>query len=842
MNKARKIAIKARICSVSRVVACASFLVLTIIGVSSLVRAMSLENLANENGIPAAWAVGSLGNPDTITVPITYWDQKIDSCEDPNRQFEWVECGYWTKGVLQGLVKSTLGSDRLPVPAFSDSATAWATNHDVFTMNVTGHDPVQSGDNFYRWFHEVPGLSKQIESSITFNRTGPKTYTYGGHNIFPVDDSTTLGDKKWQGIDGQQHNFHFTAHLGFSAKIDASGNELFEFSGDDDVWVYLNNQLVLDIGGLHEAIYGWFRINEDGTLTTFVQKVNDVSERTEELTACMKNAYGDFNSCTNPFNEFLLDDHMHDVEIKTLDIGLKKDDIVNLDFFYAERSTTESNTQITISNMNWPISADSIAENKIVGQVEGTKSNIIEYNTSITNRDPSYPLDLIRMATHIVEQAKDTEDNEGFLPLSASTLEYTTTPNDPDSWQPLEITAPGNTLGDFSLKEPIRLSPYGQDGDTLYFRFYAETADSPSGKVDCLTSYYTELSGVSGVTYDQTTISYDNPTTPTEPDPIPPVDPDPEEPEKTYSVYVEYVYSDGSQALETRSLVDQPTNTDYTFITPEIPGFVPDQNMVTGTLTTEDKYHKVIYYPKEEETFYTVTIDYVYEDGDQAYESFNGTYKPNTPFSVDSPKIPGFAPNKNVIEDTVTDKNLHYTVVYRKDDTPTTPVTPPETPNVPNTPDTPETPDTPTTPENPPIGTLIPTPDNPLGDASFGYLAPLGAVAYVPNTGIVSNAVANLFDEGFAEIVLSQGFVMGVLLIFAGAFAVYFSLRDAAKVDAANKQRTINRATRKTTSSKKTTSAAKKSANTAKSTIKTPTKSTRTTTKKTTAKTAKKSR
>lgn len=800
-SKARKLAFKARVAAVARVVACTSFLVLTIIGVSSLVRAMSLENIANENGIPATWEVGSVGNPDTIEVPMTYWDQKVDACDDPNRQFEWVECGYWTAGAMQGLVKNHLGTDGLPIPAFTNQADAWATNHDAFTMNITGQDPVQPNDNFYRWFHEVPDKSKRVDGhSVTFKRIGEKTYTYGGQNIFPVDDQAGFGgdDTKRDGVDGKQHNFHFTAHLGFSVKIDANGSELFEFSGDDDVWVYLNDQLVLDIGGLHEAIYGWFRINDDGTLTTYVEKVNNTALRTEELTACMKNPHGDFNSCTGPFND-VIRPSLKSVEVKTLDIGLKANDIVDLDFFYAERSTTESNTKITITNMNWPISADSTLDGEVVGKVEDTNRRIVKYNTSITNRDPSYPLDLIKLAAYIEEQPEAEDKKRGFLPLSISTLEYTTTPSNKDSWQSVEISNPTGTLEGFTLKNSIRMSPYGSAGDTLYFRFYAETSNALYGKVDCLTSYYTELGGASGITYDHATVDYGDPNTPPTP-PDPPV-------EETYTVKVKYLYVDGSEASPERSQEGLKTGDDFSFISPEIPGFTPDKNMVNGVIENSDLTYEVIYSPKTEE-LYNVNIYYVYENGDEAYKTFTGSYKPNQFFSVDSPAIEGYTPNKTNISDTVVDHDLNYTVVYKAvPDEPTPPVGPTD-------PDTPTEPENPVTPEKPTdqvvTGPLLPN-DGLLGDASLIYLDPLGAVAFVPNTGVVTDAVAALFNESFAEVILSQGFVMGVLLIFAGSFAIYFSLRDASKANEARKQRALARAAVAPRSSAKTTKKAPKS-------------------------------
>lgn len=434
-----------RIASCARIIFCISFAVLIFLGISHAVRAFSLEQVENQNGIPTSWSNPMSEHADQISVPITYWDQNYDC-----KMFEFGHCNLRDKsgGWEPNLVKSTLGADGLPVP------TNATVNNQVSATSqyVLGHDPVQESDNFYQWFHEVDGKSTKYDRTLTLNRVSAEEnkYTYGGLQIFPLDDVASA-----QKLEG--HNFHFTAHMQAPIKASLSGAETFDFSGDDDVWIFLNGQLVLDIGGVHTAIDGQFRINPDGSVTSKVFEGRKTYYET------------------------------------TYDLGLKAGEVYNLDFFYAERNTSQANTKITISEMEWLVNTSAKVESEVIGK------KAVQYTASLANLDDKHSADLTNLAVYLKDNAKQTS---GFLPLNSETLTCTSTPNQADSWRQIEISAPANSLSGFKLANPITLAPAGQAGDTVFCRFYVNPGTNEANYEATVSFYATNSDGEHGISSD----------------------------------------------------------------------------------------------------------------------------------------------------------------------------------------------------------------------------------------------------------------------------------------------------------------------------------------------------
>lgn len=294
-------------------------------------------------------------------------------------------------------------------------------------------------------------------------------------NYFPLNSSSESGNacKLNYGF-GQKLQLKF--RLTQDGTVTTTSNKEvpieFNFSGDDDVWVFIDDQLVLDVGGAHDVVSGRINFKDRNTWVSRVKNQSGsgyTDDKTSDFPASLKND-----------SDFYKKEH-------------------TLTMFYMERGLWESNMKITF---NFP------DENQLQVEKQLDTTDVNELFKGLFEGTDLFDFKIKNLATHYGEKAASATTT---APVKISDLAYKVAPvpdtgnifekasnegfKDSVHWyakeQDVESTCRSQRYGELTLNDPLDIS----NMQYLKFKFYYDYDDTPS-----LSNMYLQLEDSSGNT------------------------------------------------------------------------------------------------------------------------------------------------------------------------------------------------------------------------------------------------------------------------------------------------------------------------------------------------------
>lgn len=406
----------------------------------------------------------------------------------------------------------------------------WYFDSDKTTLYLK-NDP-DNGGYFLQKQNALESKSKNLKSDSTpvevKNEKGETVYTYG---FFPFNSGASEDKASTYNYGfGAKLQFQFTLTSDGKVKAD-NGNYVpikFFFSGDDDVWVYIDGKLALDVGGDHGKASGLLEFGADENGNNYTSYVSDIKASNNTV----------YNPDANKTVTYL--GNKITFKYKSKQTTTLKPGTHTLTMYYMERGMWESNMAVAF---NFP------DNNELQVQKQVDLSNVTDddFKKCFTGRK-IFNFTIQNQATHYGEKKAADPDTSGthsqVVNLETSTIEPATPNNDAYIFEKADNPGPDsgtnkekvlhwyarymdtepvskwrkNRYGILTLKEPINI----ENERFLTFEVYVKHDDG--GELS-LNNLYLELldeqtpihgqkgslgtSGINGATYGSVELKTD---------------------------------------------------------------------------------------------------------------------------------------------------------------------------------------------------------------------------------------------------------------------------------------------------------------------------------------------
>ena len=270
----------------------------------------------------------------------------------------------------------------------------WYFDSDKTTLYLK-NDP-DNGGYFLQKQNALESKSKNLKSDSTpvevKNEKGETVYTYG---FFPFNSGASENQASTYNYGfGAKLQFQFTLTSDGTVKDDNNKNIpiKFFFSGDDDVWVYIDGKLALDVGGDHGKASGLLEFGADTNGNNYTSYVSDIK-------ASNNTVYDSVEDKTVTYLGNKITFKYKSKETTTLKPGTH-----TLTMYYMERGMWESNMAVAF---NFP------DNNELQVQKEVELKNVNEAFQNCFKNQKIFNFTIQNQATHYGEKEAAKPDTGG---------------------------------------------------------------------------------------------------------------------------------------------------------------------------------------------------------------------------------------------------------------------------------------------------------------------------------------------------------------------------------------------------------------------------------------------